>query len=156
MADTCKYKVIVKGKKNACYAFYGSTPFLYDKSIISEKGTDDKYEMHFQGNCKYAIDMYCHENPNVAPVELPADYKEAQQKGIDDYMYNTVQNRSILFDLEVQCNSMNVDAIWEIFESPDDIDEDVAQDELGEYEHYKSGKPVNSKMPKKLKIDIDY
>ncbi len=61
MANICEYKVIVKGRKNACYAFYGSMSCMDYKEIVSEKGTEDKYEMFFIGNCKWGVDAYCGE-----------------------------------------------------------------------------------------------
>ena len=49
MANICSYKVLVKGRKNGCYAFYGSMQTLDGKSIIDETGTDEDYELRFEG-----------------------------------------------------------------------------------------------------------
>ena len=48
MANICSYKVLVKGRKNGCYAFYGSMQTLDGKSIIDETGTDEDYKLRFE------------------------------------------------------------------------------------------------------------
>ena len=77
MANYCEYKAIVKGKTNACYAFFGSMSCLDDKRIEDESGTDAQYTVRFQGNCKWAVDAYCEPWEGEFPVLLPDDADEA-------------------------------------------------------------------------------
>ena len=41
MANICEYKVKVIGRKNACYAMFGSFHQFDNKEILQESGTDD-------------------------------------------------------------------------------------------------------------------
>ena len=59
MANICEYKVKVKGKKNACYAFYGSMSVMDYKDMDRESGSGSNFELTFAGNCKWAVDSYC-------------------------------------------------------------------------------------------------
>ena len=120
MANICEYNVLVKGKKNGCYAFYGSMPVLDDIQILEEKGTDDNYEMRFNGDCKWSVDSYCTTRKENGPVsDLPEDYEEAYDYGQDRWGF-TVQDRSEMYDVEVYCNSADVedydDEPYQIFE----------------------------------------
>ena len=123
MANYCDYKVIVKGKKNACYAFFGSMSCCDSKWVIDESGTDDDYTLLFEGNCKWAVDAYCTPWDGPFPVELPKDYQEAYNEAEENYWYNTVRERSKMFNVEVLCNSADVEDYFE--------DAEI-------YEHYKS------------------
>ena len=58
-ANYCDYKVIVKGRRNACYAFFGSMSCLDDKSIVEATGTDAACTLRFAGSCKWSVDAYC-------------------------------------------------------------------------------------------------
>lgn len=83
MANVCQYKMIVKGKKNACYAFYaGQNHFWQD--VEDKDGTYENYELYFSGECKWSVDQYC----------------AAEE---------TVQGRSRAYSVEVMCNSRDVD-----------------------------------------------
>lgn len=138
MANICEYKVIVKGKRNACMAFFGSMSCLDDKWIVSETGTDDEYTVFFQGDCKWSVDSYCNPWTGSFPVELPDDPDEAYQFAENNYWYHTVQERSKMFNVEVLCNSADID------------------DYTGDYfEHYINGKPVYDDCPQELVVDPD-
>ncbi len=52
MANICEYRVLVKGKRNACMAFFGFMPCLDDKRILSERGSDEHCTLLFEGDCK--------------------------------------------------------------------------------------------------------
>ena len=134
MANICEYKVIVKGKKNACYAFYGSMS-AFDKWVVSEEGTDDNFILKFEGNCKWYVDCYCNPYSGNKPVILPEDSEEAYNLAEEKFWYHTVQERSEMFSVEVLCNSADVD------------------DYLGDtFEHYISGKKIYDNCPKELNI----
>jgi len=135
MANICEYKVIVKGKKNACYAFYGSMSSLNNKLIIEEEGTDEEYLMKFQGDCKWSVDAYCEPWDGEFPVLLPEDFSDACSKAEDDYWYKTVRDRSKMFEVEVWCNSADVDfPVQEYFE------------------HYINGENAGGICPEELKV----
>ena len=143
MANYCDYKVIVKGKKNACYAFFGSMSCLEDKWIKEEDGTDDAYEIYFEGNCKWSVDAYCTPWTGECPVSLPEDADEAMDVAEEKYWYKTVRDRSKMFEVEVWCNSADVD----------DYDPDEGPDEI--FEHYVNGMNVGGECPDKLRITCD-
>lgn len=138
MADICDFKVIVKGKKNACYAFYYSTKYLEYKEILDESGTDDSYNLFFEGSCKWGMDMYCVPEDNPQPVEIPEDFDELEDFGIG-YYSSTVKDRAVLFGLEVLCN-------WTV---------EGYEEELGEgnFEHYKGAEEIYDECPQKLLFD---
>lgn len=100
------------------------------KEIIDEDGTDEEYVMHFEGNCKWAVDAYCTPWEGEFPVELPDDYQEAYDAGEEKYWYNTVQERSKMFGVEVLCNSADIED-YDPSEGPYEI-----------YEHYVNGNDV--------------
>ena len=132
-ANTCGYKVIVKGKKNACYAFFGSMPYFDEKIINSESGNEEEYTLKFQGYCNWTVDYNCgHWNGGI-PVKLPEDYSEAEQEAENKYGYIIVQERSKMFKVEVWCNSVDLD------------------DPMGyTYEHYINGERILDLCPDEL------
>ena len=135
MANICKYKVIVKGRKNACYAFLGSMSVLDGKEIVEESGADMNYTLRFEGTCKWAVDAYCTPWDGEFPVILPEDADEAMAVAEEKYWYNTVKERSKMFEVEVLCNSA-------------DIDESICE----EFEHYSNGISVPGECPEELSI----
>lgn len=145
MANVCEYHVRVKGKKNACYAFYGSMSVYDYKDIQEEHGTDDEYEMTFTGTCKWSVDSYCTPFDGEKPVELPDDFNEAYEKAENDYWYNTVQERSEMFQVEVWCNSADIE----------DYDPDEGPYQI--YEHYLNGDACGDEydVPEDLKISVE-
>ena len=133
MANICEYRVIVKGKKNACYAFLGSMSAYDEKVVDEEYGTDDNFTLRFNGSCKWSVDCYCKPWTGETPVELPEDAEEALQVGEDKYWYKTVQDRSKMFNVEVMCNSADIDM------------------PMGDYyEHYINGEPVYDDCPDEI------
>lgn len=135
MANICKYKVIVKGRKNACYAFMGSMSTLDNKWVEEESGSDDDYTLRFEGDCKWSVDSYCQPWEGECPVELPEDAEDAQYEAEEKYWYKTVRDRSRMFAVEVLCNSADVDyPVQEYFE------------------HYISGEDVGGDCPEELKV----
>ena len=138
MANCCAYKVLVCGKKNACYAFFGSMSSMDSKSIVEEHGSDSNYTLRFEGNCKWSVDSYCTPWSGDIPVELPDNAVEAQQVAETKYLYNTVQERSKMFEVEVFCNSADI------------------EDFLGEiFEHYINGQDKGGECPEELRIIVE-
>ncbi len=144
MANVCEFHMIVKGKKNACYAFYEGQN-NYEKWIEEEDGTDEEYTMQFFGTCKWSVDQYCGDYSGECPVELPDDLDEAiefvQEMEVWDY---NVESRSRMFSVEVMCNSRDAEG----------------DPEHAYYQHYKNGKPVKSRIPSELEFEgteeVDY
>lgn len=143
MANICEYKIIVKGKKNACYAFMGSTSNAGGKEEDSWIGSDDFGELRFHGDCKWAIDSYCTPFEGTKPVELPSDFRDAENEGESKYWYNTVRERSEMFQVEVFCNSADIE----------DYDPDEGSYEI--FEHYINGVEVEADCPEELRISGD-
>lgn len=138
MANICEYRVIVKGKKNACYAFLGSMSALDEKEIDDESGTDQDFTLRFHGTCKWSVDSYCKPWEGGFPVELPEDYEEAWEEAENKYWYNTVRERSRMFEVEVWCNSADVDL------------------PIGDFfEHYKNGVDLGGDCPEEIAGIID-
>ena len=79
MANFCEFKFEIRGKKNACYAFLGSTS-CDDYSIDHESGTEDNYVIQYSGSCKYSPDAYCKDWEGETPVVIPENAKEAYEK----------------------------------------------------------------------------
>ena len=111
MANICSYRIQVKGKKQACYAFYGSIPVLDSKSILNESEDGDDYMIQFEGDCKWDVDMYTHsdeESPVFALSDLPEDCDEAFDFGLD-YWDISLRSKSRIFNVDVICNSIDID-----------------------------------------------
>ena len=144
MANICDYKVIVKGKKNACYAFYGSMPAYNDKYVVEAEGTDDNYTLRFNGDCKWSVDQYSKAWNGRSPVALPDDPDEAMEEAQEKYCDIYVQDRSKMFNIEVLCNSADIE----------DVDPRKGPDEI--FEHYKNGCEVYDDCPSELRIAEEY
>lgn len=138
MANICKYKVIVKGKRNACMAFYRSMACM-EQYIHSDEGTSKNCTIFFEGSCKWEVDAYCKSWNGKFPVDLPETEDEAYKLAQKNYWYYTVLDRSKMFNVEVLCNSADMD------------------DYTGShFEHYINGKRVYDAYPDELKVIPDY
>lgn len=146
MANYCRYKCIVRGPKNACYAVFGSMSCEDYKDIISESGSDENYELHFEGNCKWSVDSYCEARENPKPFILPESADDARAFGEANW-YIPQYQKPILFGVEFLCNSADID----------DYDPDLYDDCGGYFEHYaKDGSEVDDECPKNLYIEPDW
>ena len=108
MANICEYKVKVIGKKNACYALFGSIRYLDSKEIVSESGTENDYILFLHGYCKWTVDQYTSAYDGTFDIVIPDNPKEAEEFGnaYDDY---NLKSCSKLFNVEVWCNSVDID-----------------------------------------------
>lgn len=143
MANVCKYKGIVKGKKNACYAFFGSMPCLDNKEMIEEYGTNDDYCINFEGDCKWSVDAYCSPWEGSFPVQIPEEPAEALEKGFDFWNY-TVREKSKMFNVEVLCNSADAE----------DYDHHYGPTEY--FVHFMNGSSLDENCPEELRIPTGY
>lgn len=102
MANICSYEVVVKGKRNACFAFLGSMPagdFGSSYKIIKDDGTC--CEMEISGGCAWDVDYYCNFVPgDDITITIPEDDQEACNYG-SGFENCTVQDCSKLFQVEV-------------------------------------------------------
>jgi hypothetical protein len=159
MANICQYKAKVKGKRNACYAFFGSMSCSDGKWINEENGTDDETILIFEGYCKWSVDCYCKPWKGAFPVEIPDNYNQAYEEAENKYWYHTVQERSKMFDVEVWCYSVDTDDPYAFLEGLDDIADEILADlgdmPLGLYEHYDSGKEIHDDCPEEIKFEFD-
>lgn len=135
MANVCEYKITVKGKKNACYAFFGSMSVLDCKLIEAKSGTDDDYSMTIHGDCQWAVDWQCTPWSGAYPVSLPEDANAAMNLAEEQYWYKTVRDRSKMFGVEVLCNS---------------ADKDDGGVEI--FQHYRCGEDIGGECPDELRI----
>ena len=149
MADCCEYRVKVKGRKNACYAFFGSMSCMDYKDMNKKSGRGSNFELIFSGNCKWDVDHYCYDKWDGSfPVEIPADPDEALEEAENKYWYHTVQERSKMFAVEVWCLSYEDEDIFE----DEDEEEDKAKDKntlpiFVNYQHYKNGEQMRDEEP---------
>ena len=133
MADYTTYRVKVKGTKDECYAFMNSMSQSDEIQIHDEKGTDDKYTLLFQGQCKWFVDAYCKSWIGSFDIEIPKTEEEAWQ-----YQFIYAQDRSKLFNVDVWVN---------------EVDEEMTSEC---YQHFKCGEYIkDKKMPPILKFDMD-
>ena len=139
----CEYKAIIKGKKNACYAFMGSMPAFEGVAVYEEKGSDAEYYIRIGSECKYKVDAYCDPWDGSFPVQIPDDPDEAYDAGQREYSFRTVRDRSKMFMVEVLCNSADID----------DFDPDEGPIEI--FEHYVNGKDAGGECPDILHIEVE-
>lgn len=137
MSNVCKYKVKVKGKKNACYAFLGSMAYMDFRDIDKEEGTEADFTLWFSGDCKEDVNESCQPWEGEFPVELSGNYETALNEAKDNYSYRTVQERSAMFDVEVWCNSCIIDD----------------EPEVAIFEHYLKGGAASGELPEELSIE---
>lgn len=132
MANTCVYKIKVKGKENACRALIDMMP-LYrgEKEILSEEGTPDDFTLVFRGDCKYSVDGY------AGPLKEPRILTDEEIAKIEvgDFWDVNLKGKSVLLNCDIFCNSKDIDDyVWAI------------------YEHYNKGVEVDDECPKELHI----
>ncbi len=139
MANICEYKVMVKGKKNHCYALLG-TLAKYDNNIILEEGGPfDDYTLVFQNSCKWSLSYtQTKEFDGTMPDEIPEDPKEAKEKFDGMYWEYTMEAQSKMFDVEIWYNSADIDSMF-----------------MGDCGHCKNGVNIDDDYPEILKIDLE-
>ena len=149
MANFCQFEFEVRGKKNACYAFYASTS-AEDCEIVREGGTADRYIIRYSGSCNYYPDAYCKDWKGETPVSIPEDAQEAMQAAKEYTPYN-LQSRSKMFGVEALCNYCDMDALQEALEySGEEFD---PSEGIGDsYVHYLNGEVVKDECPEDLLI----
>lgn len=112
MANLCEFKMIVKGKKNACFAFVASTVCSDEPYIADQHGTEDAYYVFLEGAWNWGPDMYEKNWTKSCPVALPDDCEEAAKLAADEYSDYTIKSRSRMFQVEVEYNYAVEDRPW--------------------------------------------
>ena len=132
MANICMYKIKVKGRQKACYAFVNMMPsYSYEKEYLEEEGTDEDFTLVLRGDCKWSVSSY------TTPMTDPKPFTEEELDAIcdGDHWDKTLRDKSILLDCEIFCNSKDIDdSCWAV------------------YEHYDRGKVIYDECPKELHL----
>ena len=156
MANLCEYKVKVRGRRNACYAFFGSMSCADGKWIVSESGTAEEFVLIFEGSCKWSVDCYCKEWEGEMPVTIPENADDAMSEAEDNYWYYTVQQRSQMFNVEVWCNSGDTEDLGCFEEMASEFDIPLEGLDLSVmcYEHYINGRKIEDVCPDELHFNL--
>lgn len=149
MANFCQFEFEVRGKKNACYAFLGSTS-AEDYSIVREEGTDDSYTIQYSGSCRFEPDAYCKEWEGDTPVQIPDEAKDAFEKA-HEYTPYTMKSRSKMFGVEALCNYCDMDALEEGLEYCEE-EFDPSEGIADWYTHFINGEIIRDECPDYLLI----
>ncbi len=116
---------------------------LDDKYVLKEEEDNGIWTVRFDGDCKWSVDSYCEPWNGDSPVTLPEDPDEAMSEANDKYWYITVQERSKMFEVEVWCNSADIEG-YDPDEGPNEI-----------FEHYINGESAGGNCPEELHIEGD-
>lgn len=132
-----KYKIIVKGKKPACYAFAGALPCAEKKDwkVISESSED--YVLYICGDCICDINNAGNAWDSNDPILLSDDIGAAFKDGQDKFLNVGIQGCSKALGVEIWCNSF----IW-----------NGARGQS--YSHYRLGVPSFDECPAEIKFDL--
>lgn len=114
MANICEYHILVRGRRNACHALFGGQSVLDEKWITNESGSDEDCSLVFQGTCKWYVDAYTSPYLGSPELTIPADPQDAELFG-EGFWGVSLQEKSRLFDVEVWCNSIDIDSPVAIF-----------------------------------------
>jgi len=122
MANICNYEVHVKGSKSAALMVYHSMPCMEEKDIIYESGSDNAYEIHFTGDCKWSVNYGVSDSWNKGVMNL-SKYDEDEIIDLsDDYWEVSLRAKSEAFNCEILVH------YWS------------SESEFDQFDHYKNGK----------------
>ncbi|MBR2742362.1 MAG: hypothetical protein IKD89_02110 [Clostridia bacterium] len=115
MANVCEYEIHVKGTKKAAYVLYESTIcYNDDKSILFESGSEDKYEMHFTGDCKWSVNYGVNDSWNGAPVDLGK---------VDDDDVTDIAMKLVNYSLRAKSEALNCEIQVRYWSGESDFDQ---------------------------------
>jgi hypothetical protein len=113
--DAC-YRIQVRGKKNACYAFLGAISGVDTTKVIFQHGTNEDFIIVFAGWFTADSSRHLHESwEGDCPVKLPESNIESLMLGHDTYYMYSTQDLSAMFNVEVWCNSGRLDKPAELY-----------------------------------------
>lgn len=108
MANICYYEIHARGPKRNVLDLGCMIPdYSGDKEILYANGTEDDYLLWFKGDCKWELDAYCGENPNVTyePDEDDDidddDLKSYFENFFDKEMYIPMRQKSEILQIEI-------------------------------------------------------
>lgn len=131
MGNTCLYKILVKGKKKACYKLIEMIPNS-NKVIIKEEGVDDNFELIFSGECEWSVDAYT--NDKLKPKPYTDEEIEEIEEG---WCWNIpLKGKSTILNCEIFCSSKDLDDQYSSID----------------FVHYNKGKKINDKCPEEILI----
>lgn len=117
MANYCNYEIHARGSKKAALLLFTMMPCCDDKEITHEEGTDDKYVVHMNGNCKWSLDSYCKEQPEVK-IDFESFSEEEvrdEEFGLD-WWYLPLRQKSELLNLEILAHSWSEESEFDQME----------------------------------------
>lgn len=111
MANVCRYKIKVIGRKSSCYALINMMPlYVGEKEILFEEGTDDDYTLIFKGDCKWGIDYGTDDFGRLEPFTE----EEIEEIEDGDYWDFMMVDKAFVLGVEIFCNTLDDDG-QEIF-----------------------------------------
>ena len=154
-----EYKIMVKGPRNACYAFMGSTKSIEEPKIISETVNDKETILVFYVKNHFPIDMYCKDFTDNKPVALPDDKDVAFQEAKNKYWHYVLRERSEMFNVEVWCNGGSTEvcdnaitgALYDGEITVEDLKDYIFDPYI--YEHYNCGNVIYDTCSDEVKIE---
>lgn len=156
-----EYKIMVKGLRNACYAFMGSTRSIDEPKIISEIVNNKETIIVFCVSRYYPIDMYCQNFTGNKLIALPDDKDLAFQEAKNKYRNYTLKERSEIFKVEVWCNGGSTEVCDNAIANAL-YDGDIKLEDLKDYtfnpyiyEHYNCGNSIYDKIPEEIVMIYD-
>lgn len=100
-------------KKAALYLYAMMRASGY-KEITHEQGNDEEYIVWMIGNCKWSLDQYCEEKPNVS-IDLDS-LDEDDIRDEEDYLYLTMRQKSEVLGVEILAHSWSGDGDFDRFD----------------------------------------
>lgn len=116
MANYCNYEIHVRGKKKAALMMCAVMATADSKWITHEEGTDDEYVVWFKGDCKWSLDAYCEEKPDVTINLDEYTEEDIRDADFDEYWYLTMRQKSELLGLEILAHSWSDESEFNMFE----------------------------------------
>ncbi len=116
MANYCEYEIHVRGKKKAALMMAAIMASADMKEITHEEGSDNNYIVWIRGNCKWSLDAYCEEKPDVT-INLD-EYSEDDLRDADfeEYWYLTMRQKSEVLGLEILAHAWSDESEFDMFE----------------------------------------
>ena len=152
---------MVKGPRNACYAFMGSTKSIDEPKIISETENHKETIIVFYVTNHFPIDMYCKDFTGDKPIALSDDKDVAFQEAKNKYWHHTLRERSEMFNVEVWCNGGSTEVCDNAITGAL-YDGDIKLEDLKNYtfdpyiyEHYNCGSSMHDEMPDDIVLIYD-
>lgn len=126
MANLCEYEIHIKGSKKAILLFFYSIPWLDYKEIIKEIEFEDKYILHFIGNCKWSLN---HNTTNVCDIN---DFN-VENLNEEDIIKGNFNSNLYDYNLKIKSKLLNCDI---------EVHSWCDESNFESFEHYKNGELI--------------